>query len=309
VANDFIGPRLPPELAGPGEVASGLTRALDTTFATDPSGGAAVLFYGAINELVSSNPTPAASRLRTQPDVLARLINLTSRLTPESSDSLYQQGYFATKLLMQSENNSNTVAAILDDIDYSTSRNSPIYTVMRGLMLSVTCLALAAGFSSLIYLLSGNSGIAYIKMVETPIIVAPLFGMLGSIVSILLRLSEFETATRRSRQFLRMTGMMLPLVGAIFACVSCAVFASGIINFGFASADGSLRSIESPYFYVVIGFLSGFSERFTRGLLGNAENILTSQSDTRIATTNGSLLAQVSTRKEVTQLSTDKVGP
>lgn len=108
-----------------------------------------------------------------------------------------------------------------------------------------------------------------------PLIVSAVFGMLGSIVSILLRLSEFELATRRSRQFLLMTGFMLPFVGAIFASVTCALFASGIINFNFANGGQGTVGINNPYFYVVVGFLSGFSERFTRGLLGKAESSLT----------------------------------
>lgn len=31
----------------------------------------------------------------------------------------------------------------------------------------------------------------------------------------------------------------------------------------------NMSPIIAPYFYVAIGFLSGFSERFTRGLLDN----------------------------------------
>jgi len=78
--------------------------------------------------------------------------------------------------------------------------------------------------------------------------VAAIFGILGSVVSILLRLSEFEGATRRSRQFLGMTGAMLPLVGGIFACVTCALVASGIINFNFAAKNSGTTgtgSVES----------------------------------------------------------------
>ena len=66
--------------------------------------------------------------------------------------------------------------------------------------------------------------------------VASVFGMLGAVVSVLLRLSEFENAQRRSRQFLRMTGVVLPLVGVVFAIVTCALFASNLINFSFGPA-------------------------------------------------------------------------
>ncbi|MCR6630064.1 MAG: hypothetical protein NVV74_08420 [Magnetospirillum sp.] len=88
-------------------------------------------------------------------------------------------------------------------------------------------------------------------------------------VSALLRLSEFEEAKRRSRQYLRLTGWVLPIIGATFAGVTFAMFKSGIVNFQ-PGGDGGHTE-----FFMVIGFLSGFSERFTRGLLGAAETSLT----------------------------------
>src|SRR5215475_7145807 len=121
--------------------------------------------------------------------------------------------------------------------------------------------------------------------------------MLGAAVSVLLRLSEFEKATRRSRHFLRMTGMMLPFVGAVFASVTCAVFQSGIVNVGAAVGNNSL-----PYFFIVIGFLSGFSERFTRGLLGAAESSLTTLSEKKTTRqTNGTTRNQVTYRAQVSK--------
>ena len=98
--------------------------------------------------------------------------------------------------------------------------------------------------------------------------VAALFGCLGSVVSLLMRLTEFETTRGRSREFLFLSGATLPIVGGIFAAVIAALLASKIINFGPApGADGL-----SIWLFIVIGFLSGFSERFTRNLLSMAED-------------------------------------
>jgi hypothetical protein len=156
---------------------------------------------------------------------------------------------------------------------------------MRGLIRSLVGLSIGAVVLSVIYigLYSWSSGRTladtvsgpYDDLLKKPIIVAIVFGTLGAVVSVLLRLSEFENATRRSRQFLLMTGIMLPIVGAVFASVTCALFASEIINFSFASANNKEALWNNSYFFIVIGFLSGFSERFTRGLLSTAENVVT----------------------------------
>src|SRR5262249_54532703 len=77
-----------------------------------------------------------------------------------------------------------------------------------------------------------------------------------------------------SRQFLRLTGLSLPIIGGVFAAVTASLFASKIINFSIqAPADNAAFNTE---LFIVIGFLSGFSERFTRGLLTAAENTFAS---------------------------------
>jgi hypothetical protein len=95
---------------------------------------------------------------------------------------------------------------------------------------------------------------------------AVLFGCLGSVVSLLLRLGEFESTKGRSKAFLVLYGSTLPIVGGIFAAVLGALLDAEIINIG-----------KSTYIYVVVGFLSGFSERFTRNLLTMAEDRLSPQ--------------------------------
>ena len=88
-------------------------------------------------------------------------------------------------------------------------------------------------------------------------------------VSLLTRLPEFEILKGRSRAFLRTLGGTQPIIGGIFALVVGALFSAKIISI---SVGGSPDL--STWFYVVIGFLAGFSERFTRNLLNVAESHL-----------------------------------
>jgi amino acid permease len=91
---------------------------------------------------------------------------------------------------------------------------------------------------------------------------AIFFGCIGSVVSLLLRMSEFENTKNRSKAFLLLYGLTLPIVGGIFAAVLSALLDLGTIKI----ADNSTQT------YIIVGFLSGFSERFTRNILNFAED-------------------------------------
>jgi hypothetical protein len=98
------------------------------------------------------------------------------------------------------------------------------------------------------------------------LVAACIFGAVGAIVSIVLRLSEFESLGERTRTFLVMTGALLPVVGATFALISYAIFSAKILEV--LTSGTSLTAADSGlYVAIVIGFVSGFSERFTRGML------------------------------------------
>jgi len=174
---------------------------------------------------------------------------------------------------------------VIDNLEYVASRTSPIMTVLRGVAYSV-CAFVVLGLLAFIgwsVVTAFGAGIQVSKAAHNlasqaaanPVCLAILFGLLGGVVSILLRITEFEVANQRqqrSKQFLLATGFVLPAVGAMFAAVACGVFASGLVSFAFAGESATTAKLrENVYFFVVIGFLAGFSERFMRGLLGRVE--------------------------------------
>ena len=99
--------------------------------------------------------------------------------------------------------------------------------------------------------------------------VAAVCGMLGSVISILLRLSEFETTKGRSQMFLVLTGATLPLVGGVFGAFVAALLSAKVVNIQIGGTEA-----QNTWLYVVLGFLSGFSERFSRGFISIAEDRL-----------------------------------
>jgi hypothetical protein len=202
---------------------------------------------------------------------LARLTFLSRILSETKSVGCFREAYFATMLLKQRADTTE-IEAVLDDLEFASSRNTPIRTVMHGVQ-TFALGAVAVIIVALILYVSFARFFAFpwkdieqnlISFVRHPLVVSTGLGMIGSIVSIVLRLGDFEESAGKSQQFLRMTGLMLPAVGAFFAFVSGAMFASGMIaeKLGGADVTGG-----SPYVFIVIGFLSGFSERFTRGML------------------------------------------
>jgi hypothetical protein len=273
-------------------------------------------FFAVVQEIVSARavdskkPRPLFGE---RTDVVARLLTLSRRVDDGGNPALYRQAYFAALLWKTNPSIGSTVSAVIEDIEFASSRNSPIYTVMYGLMASLLSLSLGAllvyVLSSFIYAWSSGSpwqaviSGPYFRLLTSPVVVAATFGLLGAVVSVLLRLSEFEHATRRSRQFLRMTGVVLPFVGVVFASVTCALFASGIINFSFAVGSDRAPLLDNPYFFMVIGFLAGFSERFTRGLLGSAEKslLMTRSEEHATMRPDGATLNTVTQRTNVIQ--------
>ena len=100
-------------------------------------------------------------------------------------------------------------------------------------------------------------------------------GAVGALISVLLRMDERRTSTFKidaeiGGRAVRRLGLFRTTVGAILAT---AVF--------FALKAGLLQQITIPqgpraiYFFLVVAFLAGFSERWAQVVLGGAEGVLT----------------------------------
>ena len=169
---------------------------------------------------------------------------------------------------------------ILEEVNFGTSNVTALAYVMQGVLAFVFVVALLTILSFLLLLAvtnltfqEANPSPLFTKDLFTAdftkVPIASLFGCFGGVVSLLTRLPEFEILKGRSRTFLRALGVTQPIIGGIFAFVVGALFSAKIIDISVGGA-----SDLSTWFYVVIGFLAGFSERFTRNLLNVAESHL-----------------------------------
>jgi len=204
-------------------------------------------------------------------DILGRLVVLSEKMQGYSDPGVFRQGILALRALRAGK--VTAAKTILSSLEYSTSRNSPVYAVVFGLLIFLT-IGLGIGASMYGALLSFPELVGIFVMQHASFIVSALAGVLGAIASMILRINEFEEAHRRRRWYMAALGFCLPLIGMIFAMVISALFLSGLINVL------PLDKLNQVYLFFVLGFLSGFSERFARNLLGQAENIFAGHAET-----------------------------
>jgi hypothetical protein len=99
-------------------------------------------------------------------------------------------------------------------------------------------------------------------------------GAVGALVSVLSRMSgmsdKFTVDFEVGRPLLRRLGLYKPFVGGVFGVATYFLLVAGLLP---ADSTG-----DSLYFYGIIAFLAGFSERFTGVIFGNAERLVGGES-------------------------------
>ena len=169
-------------------------------------------------------------------------------------------------------------AHIYEEVNFGTSNATALAYVMKGvgaflaitvLLFLVSCLMLVVIDVTVLH----EADLSYLFTTQSltskpmKVLIGTFFGCWGGVVSLLLRLPDFEILKGKSRTFLRALGGTQPLIGGVFAFVLGALISAKIINISIGSS-----SDLSTWLFVVLGFLAGFSERFTRNLLHVAES-------------------------------------
>lgn len=103
------------------------------------------------------------------------------------------------------------------------------------------------------------------------VLLIPLAGALGSVVSILVRINDFSEIRILNPPALFWTGFFKPIIGATFALFVFAAVASGLISVN--------PSINENFMFLTLGFVAGFSERFAPDLVSRIERTVISGAD------------------------------
>lgn len=211
---------------------------------------------------------------------LGRVINLFPRLETVPAELWRPYAVLAVKALLAATPNLQLAQTVRNDLERLAARRargltgwmartigqSPAWAVLCGTMVTLIV-------SFHIYLagtwLLGTFGT--LRETVFPIDeISPLFmgAFFGSIISILGRLDRFAVMTVYDPLLLFVNACTKPFVAIVFALAVYAILKAGIIQLPQLSndIDGKI------YFLFVIGFLAGFSERFARDVVTQAED-------------------------------------
>jgi len=145
--------------------------------------------------------------------------------------------------------------------------SSPAIQVVLGLAL---LLLVANATSAFAYkVLSSEQTLLFGLPLRTLLLVG-LCGAIGSAVSMLTRLGDFEKLRGASRTSMVMLGFFKPVVGMYSAIFCFALMKSGLLPLQAATPEAEL------YLYMAVCFLVGFSERLAQDLFARAEESFSS---------------------------------
>jgi hypothetical protein len=98
----------------------------------------------------------------------------------------------------------------------------------------------------------------------TPVAIA---GAVGSVVSIMIRIQDFESYKNSDPALLFFTGLFKPIIGTAFALFVYMTMNSGLIPI-------TITTTNSQYFFMALGFVAGFSERFAKDIVTHTEEMI-----------------------------------
>lgn len=139
---------------------------------------------------------------------------------------------------------------------------------VTGMLIGATVIALACSIAAIAITRGAHD---WNHTVEV-LLLCTSAGAVGALVSVLSRMSsgkndKFSVDFEVGRPLLRRLGIYKPLVGSVFGLALYYLLVSGILM---TQAPHG----KTTYFYAIIAFLAGFSERFTGVMFGNAERLL-----------------------------------
>jgi hypothetical protein len=141
-----------------------------------------------------------------------------------------------------------------------------------GMMIGVVALAVLGVIGAAVYSIFGNF---HLKDEGTQtFFVCYSMGAIGAFVSAMMRMAStskdaFHVDYEVGRQALRRVGSFRPAIGAVFAVVLYFALRGDLIQLQTTAGEE-----HTTFFYAALAFLTGFSERKAKVMLGGAERLL-----------------------------------
>jgi hypothetical protein len=198
---------------------------------------------------------------------LARLVKILRYLYEEPSLSAIARAEITAKALLQDQPDVKLASQSLDSLEIdlrpTLRRHSAPTLVLFGLG-SLLYFGIPSGY----FLFRSLSNIKDILGINVSMLIGvALAGALGSVVSIMVRLQDFVSVSVKDRTVIFFTGFFKPIVGMSFA-----MFVFTCLNAGILPLSIKMDSASAGYFFLALGFISGFSERFAQDVASRVEN-------------------------------------
>ncbi|HEV1992855.1 MAG TPA: hypothetical protein VGR03_00830, partial [Candidatus Acidoferrum sp.] len=202
---------------------------------------------------------------------LARLARILRYLYDGTNLGAIACAEIAAKALLQEEPHVVLARETVDSLE-THFRRGPFAAMLRGgsaparVILGLGLL-LYIGLPSGYFLFRRISGIKEILGINVSMLIGvALAGALGSIVSIMVRLQDFVSVHVKDPTVVFFTGFFKPIVGMSFA-----MFVFACLNAGILPLAIKVDTPAAGYFFLALGFVSGFSERFAQDVASRAE--------------------------------------
>jgi hypothetical protein len=200
---------------------------------------------------------------------LAALLNLIPELDTSYNERFIPLVEIAVLSLLSETPNIALAKRIREDIVDRVHR-SPLVMVFRGGGSPPTRVIL--GLGSLLYIVIPLLILLPTFLTQTnifglefsPLILVAISGAVGSIVSIMVRIQDFETLKNSDPSLLFFTGLFKPIIGTAFALFVFMTLNSGLIPI-------TVNTTNPQYFFIALAYVSGFSERFAKDIVTRTE--------------------------------------
>jgi hypothetical protein len=198
--------------------------------------------------------------------LVAKYTNILPTLDTDDGRPYRQMALIGIKALQRRK--LEIAETVYSEVLFKTTASANLGSTLGGILLGIVFLGILGGILFAIYkgwwygIKQERESITNRDVIN--LFVAFCSGCFGSVVSFLGRLSEFDSKQVRSQRFLVTYGFTLPIIGGGFALVFAAALDAKIITI-FAN---------SLQLFIVIGFLAGFSERFTKSILDAISKIV-----------------------------------